>query len=48
MNGRKITQLVPAPAGIVALCDDGSLWYKAISPDAIMGVWTEIDPIPAG
>lgn len=48
MNARKITQVIPAPYGIVALCDDGTLWYKTVSPDAIIGVWVQIDAIPAG
>jgi hypothetical protein len=47
MNARKITQVIPAPHGIVALCDDGSIWYKKISPDAIIGVRTQIGAIPS-
>lgn len=47
MNSRKIIQIVAMPDGIVALCEDGSLWYKTISETAVMGVWQEIDAIPA-
>jgi hypothetical protein len=46
MNGRKIKQLIEAPYGIVALCEDNTLWYKTVGPSAVIGVWMEIDAIP--
>jgi hypothetical protein len=46
MNARKVNQVVPAPYGIIALCDDGTVWYKTVSPEAVFGVWVQLDAIP--
>jgi hypothetical protein len=41
---RKVVQLTGTDAWLIALCDDGTMWFKA--PELFNDPWEQLPPIP--